>query len=290
MKTKITVIVSVITAVLTSIASAQVPVITSYASTSPALEASLSGLDNRFEVPDTSVTGISLVSFASKVSFPVGTTSATVNSVSFSLIRRINGVQTTQLSNISMNSSAWAVEGGTGRPAIFARDASSAIIALSGGFANKPMPNVRSLFITDHKIILGGTGNPPKMVKEDDFYKITRSINVSWTVSGLTQSITLSTESEVVIWFYPTNPPVISSVGLDEGTFQVYVSGVTPSSYGKTWFIQTSTKVGLDTSPWVSATNGTVSGNTVISFPVIEGESQRFWRVQSILNPSPPQT
>lgn len=284
MKTKITIsIASHLLGVI--IASAQ-PTITSYASTQPALEASLSGLDNQCEVPDTDVTSVNRVAFASRIDFPAGTTSATINSANFTLIKKTAGNQVTQLPNVSMGGGAWSNEGGTGRPALFARDHSSAMVAMSGTFAGTLIPNAKSVFITDQKFDLG-FGPFDKMIQEGDFYKLTRTINVSWTVSGVPLSTTLTTESIVVIWFFPTAEPKITSTTTSEGQISFNVIGVTPGSNGQTWWMETSTDLGIS-DPWVVSTGGVVSGNTIISFPTSSEEDRRFWRVKFTKNPSMP--
>jgi hypothetical protein len=262
------------------------PTIQSYASTSPALEASLSGLDNRFEVPDTAVTSVILVSFASKIDFPVGTTSAVINSISFSLIKKVAGIEVPQLTNISMNGSSWNNEGGTSSPHLYVRDTSNNLVAMTGVLMGNSIPNAKTLFITKHNINLG-SGPFEKMVQEGDFYKLTRSINVSWTVSGVPQTTTLTTESTVMIWFYPTNPPKITSTSTPEGGISFNVVGATLTSYGNTWWMETSTDLGIS-NPWTVDNGGVVTGNTIVTFPVnVVLEPKRFWRIKYTPNPSP---
>ncbi len=263
------------------------PTISSYASTSPALEASLPPLDDMYEVPDTQVTSVNRVSFSSRIDFPIGTTSATVNTATFSLKKKVGGDEVMQLTNVPMNGSSWNNEGGTGRPALFARDASTSLISLFGSFAGTPIPNAKSVYMTDHKFDLGTPIGTPfgKMIQEGDFYTLSRSINVSWTVSGVTDSTTLITESTVVIWFYPTNPPLVTNIVQEDGNTNISIEGVTSESYGKTWWMETSVDVGVS-DPWVIDTNGTLSGNTVVGFPIVPGQPKRFWRLMYTPNPS----
>lgn len=260
------------------------PVITSYASRNPALEATLPSLDEQDEIP-TTIPFLDRVSFSTTIVLPTGTTSATINSATFSLVKRVGGVTVNQLSNIPMNNSAWGSESGTGRPALFSKNASGTVISLSGPLATTPIPNAGTIFMTDQKFDLG-VGPFGKMIQEGDFYTLSRSINISWNVSGsaVVSTLTLNTESTVVIWFYPTAPPVINSVTQGEGQTSLSVQGVTPESLGKTWFIEESDDLGI-TDPWVVSTNGSVSGNTVVSFPVLPEQPRRFWRVKYITNP-----
>jgi hypothetical protein len=252
------------------------PTIMSYASTSPALEASLPGLDVQCEVPTTTVDSVNSVLFATRINFPEGTTSATITSSTFSVIKKISGVQITQLSNISMSGSSWNNEGGTSSPSLFVRDSSSALINLSGNFVGTAIPNAKTVFITNHAITLG---NPvfPKMVQEGDKYVISRSIGVSWVVQGVSepQSAVLTTESTVVVVFYPTSQPTITKIEKSGDNLLITVNGLTPGSHGISWKLESS----IDLVDWQPATNGTLSGNTVISFPHNSNESTRFWRV-----------
>lgn len=244
-------------------------------------EASLVSLDSQWEVPDTQVSTTSSVFFASKITLPVGTTSASITNIKFSVDRVINGVATTHLSDISMNGSSFTLEGSTSSPNVFARDSVGVIVPMSGTLKDNPIPNAKTIFITKHGFSLGGAF--PKMIKEGDMWKIRRTVSVSCTVSAVTTITTLTTESTVVIWFYPTNPPLITKTEKVGSNLEITITGVTKASYGNSWMLESS--VGLIA--WAPAINGTVSGNTVVSFPIMSEEPKRFWRLGYTTNPAP---
>lgn len=280
MKTKFA---SMFTLLVGAVIACAQPTIQSFAvANTAASEASLSGLDSVYEVPDTQVANTNSVSFATKITLPAGTTSASMTDIKFSIDRVINGVPLTQFTDIPMNSSSFTLEGSTSSPNVFARDSSGTIINISGTLQNNPIPNVKTIFITKHGISLGGA-TFPKMVKEGDMWKIRRTISISWTVSAVTTTTTLTTESSVVIWFYPTNPPTITKTEKVGNKLEITISGITPASYGNTSKLESSTNL----VSWAPATNSTVSGNTVISFPIMSGEPKRFWRLAYSVNPAP---
>lgn len=248
--------------------------IASYAAVNtPATEASLSSLEQVQYVPAADASTTNSLSFATKIVVPDNATVVSITYLDFTLDRIVGGVPSTLFNQQSMNASSYTYEGSTSSPNIFARDGGGSIITMAGTVQNNPIPNGKTIFITKHGIPLG-TGPFLKMTQAGDMYRLRRTVNVSWTVSGVPSGMNFTTGAMVMIG----QKPNITSTTTSNGEVTLTVEGVTEADYGTGWKIYTSLDLGI-TDPWVVATNGTVSAGPTVKFTQDPNEPARFWKV-----------
>ena len=246
----------------------------------PAVEALLPELDDNYEAPATDPGSVNSISFASRFDFPVGTSSVTINSINLDVDWVINGVSGNQFNDLSMNSSSFSNESGTSSPAAYARDGSGSLITMYGFLQNNTIANARTLFITRHSLNLGVPYPFMKMVRSGDMWKMTRSVTLTWVVSGIPTTQTFTTESKVVV------APASVTSSIDTGTdVSINIVGVNPATEGSNWWMETSTDLGTS-DPWVMTASGSVSTNTngsvTVNLTKNPAEPRRFWRVKTV--------
>ncbi len=222
------------------------------------------------EVSYVTLSGVNAVYFGTRLDFPTGTTSVTLNSVNFSVTRKVGGGTTViQLSGVNMALSQFNPETDASTPSILASPTSP-----SGNLVGTAMVNSTSLWITEHKVTLGGSF--PKMSKPGDYYELSRLISGNATINGIVTPFTISTLSRVTAVINPvTGNPVIA-----DGKISFPVTGVLPGDFGLLWGIEKSTDLLI----WsrVTSPEATIvdNGNGVtISFIYDPGTPRKFFRI-----------
>lgn len=222
------------------------------------------------EVSYVGISSLNAVYFGTRLDFQSGTTSVTLTSANFSVTRKVNGGSpVTQLGPVNMTLSQFNPESDTSIPSIFASPTSP-----SGNLVGTAMVNSTSLWITEHKVTLGGSF--PKMSKPGDYYELSRSISGNATVNGVVTPFTISTSSRVTAVINPvTGNPVIAN-----GKISFPVTGILPGDFGLLWGIEKSTDLLI----WSGVTppEATIvdNGNGVtISFVYDPGTPRKFFRI-----------
>lgn len=288
MKTKT--IVSLLLALAASLVSAQQPVqpiMTSYADVFPAIESRLGSLSSVRKVEDTAVASVASGSgsFASKITFLDGTTSAVFLTATYVRTSRINGVTTVAAPGvIDLSRSKYNPEGEASTPSLFYVNSDGLLVVpVNANFVGTTLVNPKTVFITEQRATL------PKLVIVDDYWQVSWDVSGTYTKNGVVTPFSFSGQSAKVLVVNETDAPIfevssdypidpVTSYEIVGGLNTIRASGVTVSSYNKTWWMETS----INLVNWSVDNTVTVAPNVTITTPFIPSDPRRFWRVKSL--------
>lgn len=287
MKIKITLLGLAVMASLSLMASAQA-VITSYCDVFPATESRLASISSIRKVEDTAVASApsGSGSFATTVVFPDGTTSAIFTVAQHVRSSKINGIVTTASPGVvDIAQSKFNPEGDTALPSLFYRDSSGTLVVpVNSNFVGTTLINPKTVFITENRATL------PQLVAVGDYWQTTRDLTgtyvlngnvIPFSVTGQVAQVIVVNETTapvaVVTTEYP-NDPKITSTAKSDTNVTLTATGLTVDSYYQTWWMESS----IDLANWAIDNSAIVGPNVTITFPVIPGESERFYRVKGL--------
>lgn len=276
------------------------PTVSSFADVNaPANEPRLMFLDNNREVVAPAAASVDNISFATRIDLPAGTTSCQFTGMSFSLDSDISSVHRDHITALSMNLSKWNIDapGDSDRPNIYARDAAGNQIVLPVNIklTAAVVANPKTIFVTDQPLSLGSPTPFPKMGAVGDRYVFTRTLSFTYTVSGITNTMTVTDQSASVTIVPPVPGVTYPEEGspIHSGTDACIIIEKTETGYRITaigleesWQYRYELVKSTELQTWSPETTAIVSynpgtGNWTFDIPAGAGD-RRFWKFRDI--------